>query len=271
MPFVDLDDARLYYEDSGGDGPAVVFSHGLLLDRRMFDAQVAALRGTFRCIAYDHRGQGRSTSAPMRWIDMETCSRDAARLIDALDATPCHFVGLSMGGFVGLRLALRQPELLRSLTLLESSADPEPPENVPRYKLMNAIAKSLSIRLVAGRVQPILFGRSFLTDPERAFERKLWRERVIENARAVWPAVNGVIFRNGVYNEIDAICTPTLIAVGEEDVATIPEQSRRMHARIRGSQLEMIPRAGHSSAIENPAAVTQLLQSFLAQVDGVRV
>ena len=270
MPYTELDDARLYYEDSGGSGAAIVFSHGLLLDLRMFDAQVQALRGTFRCIAYDHRGQGRSTSAPMRWYDMETCARDAARLIDSLGAAPCHFVGLSMGGFVGLWLALRRPELLRSLTLLESSADPEPPENVPRYKMLNAIAKSLSIRLVAGRVLPILFGHSFLTDPARAAERKLWRDRMIKNGGKVWPAVNGVIFRDGVADAIGAIRTPTCIAVGEEDVATIPEKSRRMHARIPGSQFELIPRAGHSSSIENPAAVTDLLRRFLTHVDAGR-
>jgi len=268
VPTVELDDARLYYEDSGGSGPPIVFSHGLLLDLRMFDAQVAALRGRFRCIAYDHRGQGRSTSAPMRWYDMETCFRDAARLIDSLGATPCHFVGLSMGGFVGLRLAIRRPELLRSLTLLETSADPEPPENLGRYRLLNMIAKSLSIRLVAGRVLPILFGRTFLTDPARDSDRRLWRDRLIQNGRHVWPAVNGVIDRESVYEQLSAIRTPTCIAVGDEDVATVPEKSRRMHAAIPGSQLELIPQAGHSSPIENPEAVTRLLQRFLGQLEG---
>src|SRR5512143_1933273 len=153
----------------------------------MFDAQVAVLRHRYRCIAYDHRGQGQSDSAPMRWYDMETCFRDAARLIDALGAAPCHFVGLSMGGFVGLRIAIRRPELLRSLVLLETSADPEPPENVPRYRAMNLIAHLLSLRLVAGRVMPILFGKTFISDPSRAAERAEWRERILRNARYIYP------------------------------------------------------------------------------------
>lgn len=268
MPHLDVDEARLFYQDTGGSGPAVVFSHGLLMDHRMFDAQVAALRGTYRCIAYDHRGQGQSQSPPMRWYDMETCYRDAVRLIETLGAAPCHFVGLSMGGFVGLRIALRRPELLRSLSLLESSADPEPPENVPKYRMLNLVAKLLSIRLVAGRVMPILFGKTFLSDPARAADRALWRQRVMENGRDISPSVLGVIFRDGLAEQLSSITTPTLIGVGDEDVATVPEKSRRMHERISGSRLVTIPGAGHSSSVEQPDFVSRMLTSFFSDVPG---
>ncbi|MFN8581278.1 MAG: alpha/beta fold hydrolase [Gemmatimonadaceae bacterium] len=270
MPHLDLDEARLFYQDSGGTGPAVVFSHGLLFDHRMFDAQVAALRDRFRCIAYDHRGQGQSTSPPMRWYDMETCYRDAVQLIEALGAAPCHFVGLSMGGFVGLRLAIRRPDMLRSLTLLDTSADPEPADNVPKYRMLNLIAKLLSIRLVAGRVMPILFGASFLADPARDADRAMWRARVMDNGRDIAPAVLGVIFRDGVADELAQIHVPTLIAVGAEDVATVPDKSRAMHAVIPGSRFAIIPNAGHSSSIEQPTLVTQALAAFLSDVHGAR-
>lgn len=268
MPHIDLEDARLFYADSAGSGPAVVFSHGLLLDHRMFDAQIAGLRDRFRCIAYDHRGQGQSQSSPMRWYDMETCFRDAVRLIETLGVAPCHFVGLSMGGFVGMRIAARRPGLLRSLTLLESSADPEPPGNVPRYRAMNLIAHFLSIRLVAGRVMPILFGRTFLSDPSRADERAEWHRRILANGRRIYPAVSGVIGRESVLDELPSIRTPTLIAVGDEDVATVPEKARRMHERIPSSRFETIPRAGHSSSIEAPDEVTRLLRTFLTDIEG---
>ena len=74
----------------------------------MFRAQIDRLKPHYRCIAYDHRGQGDSAIAPDGY-DMDTLAEDAAALIVALDAGPCHFVGLSMGGFVGMRLALPGP------------------------------------------------------------------------------------------------------------------------------------------------------------------
>src|SRR5437899_1734771 len=123
MPRMQVDGAELHYEDTGGGGPPVVFSHGLLWSGKMYRFQVEALRGSHRCISFDFRGQGRSPIADSGY-DMDTLARDAAALIEKLRAAPCHFVGLSMGGFIGMRLALRRPELLRSLTLIETAADP---------------------------------------------------------------------------------------------------------------------------------------------------
>ncbi|MGZ3459308.1 MAG: alpha/beta fold hydrolase, partial [Archangium sp.] len=168
MPFLDVNGTRLYYEDTGGSGEPIVFSHGLLWSGRMFDKQVPALKDRYRCITYDHRGQGQSDVWKVNTVDMETVYADAVGLIEKLGVGPCHFVGLSMGGFVGMRLAARRPELLRSLALLETTADPEPAENVPRYKLLNFVMRWLGPRLVAKQVMRIMFGRSFLEDEARA-------------------------------------------------------------------------------------------------------
>ena len=105
----------------------------------MFEAQVAELSKTYRVIAYDHRGQGKSeVKGP---FDMDAVAEDAAALIRDLVGGPVHFIGLSMGGFVGMRLAARHPELIKSLVLLETSANAEPLENLPQYKLLNGIVR----------------------------------------------------------------------------------------------------------------------------------
>jgi pimeloyl-ACP methyl ester carboxylesterase len=62
-----------------------------------------------------------------------TLTADAAALIERLRLAPCHFVGLSMGGFVGMQLAAQKPDLLKTLTLLDTSADPEPSGDGPKY------------------------------------------------------------------------------------------------------------------------------------------
>lgn len=268
MPYLEIGDARTHYTDEGAGGETIIFSHGLLFSGRMFARQVEHLKGNFRCITFDHRGQGKS-KVTKDGYDIDTLTEDAARLIEELDAAPCHFIGLSMGGFVGMRLAFRRPELLRSLTLIETSADPEPEENKPRYRLLNFIARWFGIGIVVGKVMPIMFGRGFLSDQARADERAKWRKVIAANDKTgITRAVNGVINREGVSEEIGRINRPVLIIVGDQDVATVPEKSERMHAAIQGSKLVTIPNAGHSSTIEEPDAVNAAVSAFLNTIQG---
>jgi pimeloyl-ACP methyl ester carboxylesterase len=268
--FVTINGVRLWVEDTGGSGPPVLFSHGLLWSTRMWDAQVAALHSRYRCIAWDHRGQGQSDVPNVRSISIEDCYADAVALIERLGVAPVHIVGLSMGGFVTMRLAARRPDLVRSCVLLETSGEAEPAENVPKYRTLNRVAKWFGLRLVANKVMPIMFGQTFLTDPARAAERDLWRERLSGNRRDIWRAVNGVIEREPMLSELARITAPTLIMVGDEDVATVPLKAERMHAAIRGSKLVRIPHAGHSSSIEQPGHVTAAIDAWVTRVEDGR-
>lgn len=267
MAWLEVDGVGLHYEDTGGQGTPVLFSHGLLWSAEMFRPQLEALRGRWRCVAWDHRGQGRSDVPPGRSVTIERCWEDAVAVIERLDLGPVHFVGLSMGGFVGLRLAARRPELVRSLALLDTSAGPEPAENVPRYRRLNLVARWLGVRVVVGRVLPIMVGRSSLEDPAREADRRAWRAALAANRRAIHKAVTGVIEREGVEHELARIRAPVLVAVGEEDVATVPAKAERLAAGIQGAVLERIPRAGHTSTLEQPALVTDLLRRFLERVE----
>ena len=125
MPDFLIDGTRLHYTEVG-DGPeTVVFSHSYLLDHHHFDAQIAALAGRFRVLAYDHRGHGQS-DRPRGTCSMEHIYSDGVRVAELLGRGPVHWVGRSTGGYVGLRFAIRRPELLRSLVLMDTAAGPEP-------------------------------------------------------------------------------------------------------------------------------------------------
>ena len=266
MPKLRVNGAEIYYEDAGAGPQTIVFAHGLLWSCRMFDAQVAALKDRYRCVSFDFRGQGQ-TEVTKDGYDMDTLSEDAAALIEALNLAPCHFAGLSMGGFIGMRLAARRPELLRSLILMETSADPEPAENIPRYRQLGMVARYIGLRPIAGRVMPIMFGRTFMSDPTRAAERKLWQQRMASNDKqGILRALNGVIERKPIYDEIGRVTLPTLILVGDEDVATVPAKAQRIHEAVAGSRLVTIPHAGHTSSVEQPQAVTAAIEEFLASV-----
>ena len=119
---------------------------------------------------------------------------------------------------------------------------------------------------MVNQVMPIMFGQAFLNDPHRKDLKTKWKKELIANHKiGVTRAVEGVLYRPGILEQLDNIIVPTLILVGEEDTATVPEKSEKMHRLIEGSKLVKIPRAGHMSPVEEPHLVNQALIQFLNQ------
>jgi pimeloyl-ACP methyl ester carboxylesterase len=266
MPAISVNGTDLYYRDIGKGDQIVVFSHGLLLDNHMFDRQIEALGDGYRCIAWDHRGQGRSAVPDERSIRIDTLYADAVCFLEALGVGPVHFVGLSMGGWVGIRLAARRPDLVRSLVLMATAMDPGSAGRRRRYRAMNFVARHFGTRWVAGQVMPVLFGHTFLDDPNRAREREHWREHIGSLENNIYKAVNGAITCEPMQAELAAVAVPTLVLCGEEDRDVPPLRSEALHAALPDSRMVRIPAAGHSATIEQPEAVNAALKAFLRRV-----
>ncbi len=267
MPELAVNDTTLYYEDTGPgtSGQTIVFSHGLLWGTELFEPQVAKFRERYRCIAWDHRGQGRSAGDWRNCIGIETVWSDAVALLEALNTGPVHFAGLSMGGFVAMRMAARRPDLVRSLILIETSSDPEPRENIKRYRMLTSALKIVGPRMLQSRVAPIMLAKSTLADGARRDDVARF-SALMSRRKDIWRAVNGVLDRGGIHAELSRISAPTLVVVGEEDVATPPAKAEKIVSGIRGAKLARIPHAGHSSTVEQPAAVNEAIEAFLATV-----
>ncbi|MBU0516120.1 MAG: alpha/beta hydrolase [Proteobacteria bacterium] len=264
MPRIQVNGVELHYDEVGSGPETVVFSHSYLLDGRHFSRQMEAFQNQYRCIAFDHRGHGRSEVTPEGY-DLENLYQDAVEFIEALDLAPCHFVGLSTGGFIGLRIALRRPALLKSLVLMDTSADPEPEENLGQYKLLKWVVRLLGWWPVINKVLPIFFTKKWLKDPARRDEVAFFKSVIKSQNRTAMVKFGRAIFsRQGVSDQIDRIATPTLVMVGEQDQATTPDKARRMADRIPGAGLVTIPRTGHICTVEDPTAVNAALAGFLA-------
>ena len=264
MPTLEVNGTTLYYEDTGpgSTGETIAFMHGLLWSTEQFHPQMEALRDRYRCIAWDHRGQGRSAEDHRHCIGIELVWQDACALLDRIAGGPVHLVGLSMGGFVAMRVAARSPERVRTLHLLETSADPEPLENIRRYRMLSAMTRIVGVKPLAPRVRPIMLGRTILGDPQRRDDVERFTA-IMARRRDIWRATNGVIDRAGCYDELSHIRAPTQVLVGDEDVATPPPKALRIASGISGARLVPIARAGHSSPVEEPAAVTAAIEAFV--------
>src|SRR4051812_46137505 len=109
MPTAKINDQEIYFEDSQGNGPAVVFMHGFLMDQSLFDAQVEKLTPQYRCIRWDARGFGQTqwNGKPFQLSDSVS---DCFGLMDHLGIESAVLVGMSQGGYCALRAALTSPE-----------------------------------------------------------------------------------------------------------------------------------------------------------------
>jgi pimeloyl-ACP methyl ester carboxylesterase len=268
MTLIAINGVQVNIEDTGAppgrpDAPTVVLGHGLLFSSSMWRHQVAALRASYRCVAIDWRGQGR-TPATRAGYDMDALYADAVGVIEHLDVGPVHYAGLSMGGFVGLRLGARRPDLLRSLTLIDTSAGPEDPANVGRYRLLASVYRLVGWRPLTGRVAPIMFSQEFLDSPAGQDVVRAWGDEVRrQGRRGTHGAILGVTDRLPVDEEIPAITTPTLVVVGTGDVATPTDRADTIAELVPGARLVTLPGVGHVSALEAPDAVTEALLPFL--------
>lgn len=262
MPKIKINGCEYHYEIHGSGDETIVFSHGLLWSSYVFHKQIKYFKDHYKVITYDHRGQGKSELTPGGY-EIDELYEDAAQLLEKLNVGKVHFAGLSMGGFIALRLAARRPDLLKSLILMETSAQPE--SNKLKYNLLITIVKIFGIKSVTKPVMKIMFGENFINDPDRTQEVKEWVNELRKNKKTIVRAVSGVINRNGVEEELINIKCPTLILVGTQDKATIPLKAEFIHAKIPHSIIKYIQGGGHTSSIEEPEQCNGEIEKFLHQ------
>ena len=265
MPKITVNGRTLFYSETGSGTETVVFSHGYLMHHGMFAAQIAALSQRYRVIAYDHRGHGDSDTCQTPF-DVYDLTEDAAALIRSLCDGPVHFAGMSTGGFVGLRLLLRHPDLIKTLTLMNTSAEVEAPAALRQFNLLLFVVRFIGIRPLLGKVLPNVFGPVFRKDATRRAELQRWKDDIAGlDTTSIRHFGRAIFDRDDLMDQLRMLEAPpdTLIIVGADDITTPPKHAHAMHDAIKGSELVIVPRAGHSTPVEAPEAVTKAMADFL--------
>lgn len=257
------------YVDVQGEGPVIALWHSVLCDGAMWSTIPAELARTHRVINIDAPGHGRSSRIRAPYT-MDDCVDAALEVLDACGAQHVVWVGLSWGGMVGMRLAIRAPERLRGLVLVDTNADSEVPEKLPRYRVMAAVVRVLGpVPQILDRVEPIYLSPHTIRT-NRTLVSEFRRTITSMDPDSIRHVLDAVIFgRDDVRPQLHRIRAPTLVIVGEDDVATPLQRAEDIVARIRGSRLAVIPRAGHLSAWEQPDAVRGEIETFLAEHEGL--
>ena len=244
------------------NAPVVTLSHSLATDLSMWDPQMKALTARYRVLRYDTRGHG-ATDAPAGAYSLGQLADDARAMLKALGVARTHWIGLSMGGMIGQALALASPELFLSLSLCDTSS------RIPA-EMKSAWADRIKTAETQGMeplVEPTI-GRWFTASFREG------RKDVVDTVRAMIRATKPqgyagcchAIAALDLTDKLPAIKIPTLIVVGEEDQGTPVAASQAIHAKIAGSELQVLKSAAHLANLEQPEAFTAALTSFLSRV-----
>ena len=259
MPTADVDGVPIRYEDSGGDGPAVLFCHGFLMDRTMFDPQVEALAPDFRCVRFDARGFGGTpVDGSFSYWDL---ADDAVGLLDELGIGSAVLVGMSQGGFLALRAALRHPDRVHGLVLIDTDAAVDDAETKEGYRQMfETWFEHGPVDELVETVADQILG----PDPElrRTWIGK-WREIPPERLRHPSACLLG---RDDVGDRLGEITCPALVVHGEEDVSIPMARAEALDAGLPNSAgIVRVPGAAHAPNLTHPGIVNPPLRSFLEE------
>jgi pimeloyl-ACP methyl ester carboxylesterase len=260
MSFAEVNGQRLRFDDTGGDGPVVVLSHGFLMDREMFAPQVAALAPEFRVLTWDERGFGETEfdGRPFTYWDS---ANDCLGLLDHLGVQRAVLGGMSQGGFLSLRAALLAPERVRALVLIDTQAGPEDPERLPAYRRLQEIwLEAGPVDSVAQTVAGLIIGDPALSESWIAKWHALPRETLREPGNCLFE-------HDDISDRLGEIACPAIVFHGTNDVSIEMAKAEALCQGLPGCT-GLIPVQGgsHAANLTHPEQVNGPLLEFLRRL-----
>ena len=252
---------QLHYEDHGQGAP-VLLVHGLGSSILDWEYQIPYLQQHYRVLAIDLRGHGRSDKPRQRY-SMGQFAADVAALIAHLGLQQVHLVGISMGGMVGFQLGVEHPELLRSLTIVNSGPEVKARSPADWWMLAKrwSLSRLLSLDTIANGLARLLFPY-----PEQAELRAKVEQRWPQNDKRAYLASLDAIIGWGVRERLQRITCPTLVVSADRDYTPVSLKEAYV-AEMVDARLLVIERSRHATPMDQPQRFNAALDEFLAQVE----
>ncbi|OAB34781.1 3-oxoadipate enol-lactonase [Paenibacillus macquariensis subsp. macquariensis] len=256
--FTTGDGHRIAYRfDGPANGPVLVLANSIATTFHMWDGQIEELSNHFRVLRYDFRGHGAS-DAPIGTYSIDRMGRDVVELLDALHISKVHFLGLSLGGFVGQWLGIHVPERIDRLILVTTSSNLGPPETFDRQIAGVWKAENLS------EIADTFLGNWF---PPHMLETE---GDVISSFRAMILSTNkqgragayAAIRDSDMHRTIALINSPTLVIAGQYDKVTLPSHNELIAATVPNAKYVLLPTV-HMPNIERQADFLKAVFEFL--------
>jgi 3-oxoadipate enol-lactonase len=263
MEHLRSDDAEIFYE-LRGQGPPVVLLHPFPCDHEFWNPVAAALESRYQLILPDLRGHGDSEIGDGTAL-MQKHASDIARVLDAVGIGKAAFIGCSIGGYILFEFWRRFRERVTSLVLCDTRPQADTAEaRANRLKAAATVLEKGTEPFLETMI-PKLMGRTTVSSrPDLVVGASAMMRRM--SAEDISQVQRGMAERPDSVADLKTINVPTLIVIGEEDVLSTVADGELMRQNIAGSQLKVIPKAGHYAPWEQPVAVGTVLRQFLDDV-----
>ncbi len=250
----------LYYESTGSGDP-LLFIHGLGSSGRDWELQVPHFARTYRVITVDIRGHGQSGKPPGPY-SVAQFAADVAALIETLEIAPAHIVGISMGGMIAFQLAVDQPALVRSLTIVNSG-----PELVVRTwrDRVRVWQRFAIVRLLGMRKMGDVLSQRLLPQPEHAETRRIFVQRWSENDPRAYRNAMAALIGWSVSDRINTLTMPILVVAADQDYTPVAAKQAYMTGMPTAS-LVVVPDSHHALPVEHPEEFNRIVSDFLTAI-----
>jgi 3-oxoadipate enol-lactonase/4-carboxymuconolactone decarboxylase len=251
-----------YAIDGPDDAPVVVLASSLGTTHAMWEPQVAALAGEFRLLRYDHRGHGDSP-APSGPYTVDDLAGDVLALLDRLGVERATFVGISLGGAVGMTLAVRAPDRIERLALCCTAMRFGEPDG---WMERAATVRADGVQAVA----PAVLER-WLTPAAPPEMRAGLEAQLLSTSPDGYAACCEAVAAHDLRGRLGGLRMPVLAVAGSDDPATPPEWLRAIADEVPGARLHVIDGARHIASVEFAGEFNRVLAGFLRGIPGMRV
>ena len=264
---MDINKLRFWLVDEGaaakiGSAP-LLFVHGFPLSNEIWSSQINALSASYRVIAPDLRGHGKSEAVPGPY-KMEQMADDLKAQIDARRCGPVMMIGHSMGGYITFAFLRRYPKLIAGLGLICTRPGADTPEGkTNRENLAQRVEKDGSIAVVDAMFPKILAPTTYAEQLEAS--EGIRRMMLSTPVAGIAGASRGMALRVDSSDLLPTIKVPTLIITGADDQLIPLKESENMAKQIPGSTLHIISGAGHLPSVEKAGEFNRVLREFLAK------
>ena len=261
MPTATIHGAAIHYETQG-EGPPIVFIHGLGGTSNVWHAQRITLSRYFKVIVTDLTGSGRSDKTP-RTYSLEQWADDSAGLIDHLQLDQAVVVGHSMGTAIVQKFAARHPQKTKAIILAGALVELGPPGKEAFAKRAEAVEKEGMI----GVADAILAGALSAGTRERnPALTGMVREMLLANDPKCYAGHCRALIQGSARADQPNIKCPTLLVVGDQDPVTPLALQRQIAAAIGQARIRIVPNTAHLTMLECPEAFNAAVLEFLATV-----
>ncbi|AXP82885.1 3-oxoadipate enol-lactonase 2 [Mariniflexile rhizosphaerae] len=264
---IPVNNFNLSYDDVGEGTIPIIFLHGFPFDKTMWQLQLRFFKDSYRLIACDIRGFGKSTDEKTS-LSIDLFADDLIQFMDKLSIDKAIICGLSMGGFIALNAIKRFPQRFEALILCDTQCIADTAETKEkRYKTIDEIEAEGTANFNDGFIKSV-FHKYSITNKKELVEQV--RNVVFANSEhIIKKGLVALAERSETCSFLDKITVPTLILCGREDEVTPLAQSELMKAAIEESVLCVIDNAGHLSNLEQPEEFNIHLHDFLTTLDGI--